>query len=86
MKIAGPRRDEREPDADHGVVREHVREQAHGERQDARQIEQDLEEQEHRRQQPEVDVAPEDLLLEEARPHELAPCTAEPCSMMPDAV
>jgi len=50
------------------VVCEHVREQAHGQREDAREVERDLEQEEDRREQPDVHVAAEDLRLEEARP------------------
>ena len=72
MKIAGtPIGTRREPDRDHGVVREHVRKKPDRQRQDAREVEQELEGQKIGIKQPEVDLAADDLPLEEARPHEL---------------
>src|SRR5262245_39206642 len=64
-------RQQRDPDAHDRVICEHVRKKAHGERQDAREVEDQLERQEERRERVHVDVPPEEVDLEERGPEEL---------------
>src|SRR5262245_8027932 len=64
-------RQEPDPDAHDGVICEHVRKESHREGQDAGEVEDQLERQEERRQRTDVDVAAEEVHLEERRPQEL---------------